>query len=74
MEIVVVRANLDDVGCPFRRGNGLLTVAKTVGGIRTEFGEERGEVFRAADREIGGAAAGDALQGTAADIDAADAL
>jgi len=74
VEVVVVGANLDDVGSAFRRGNGLLAVAETVGGICAEFGEERGEVLRAADREVGGAAAGVALQGTAADVDATDAL
>lgn len=74
MEVVVGGADFDDVGSTFRGGDGLLAVAETVGGICTEFGEERGEVLRAADVEVGGAATGVALKGTAADIDAADAL
>ena len=61
MEVVVGGADFDDVGSTFRGGDGLLAVAETVGGICTEFGEERGEVLRAADVEVGGAATGVAL-------------
>ena len=74
VEVVAVGANLDDVRSPFLGGDGLLAVAKTVVGICAELGEDRGEVLRAADGEAGGAAAGVALQGRAADVDAADAL
>ena len=78
VEVVAVRANLDDVSALLttaeRGGNCLFTVAETIRGICAELGEDRGKVLRAADGEVGGAAAGVALQGTAADIDAADAL
>lgn len=69
VEVVVVGANLDDV-----RIHRLLTVAEAIRGIRTEFGEERRDVFRGADGEIGGAAAGVALQGTTADVYTANTL
>ena len=74
VEVVVVRADLDDVRSPFRGGDGLLTVAKAIRGICPEFGENARKVFRAADGEVGGAAAGVALQSRAADVDAVDAL
>ena len=61
VEVVVVRANLDDVSAPFRRGNSLLTVAKTTRGIGTKFGEDAREILRAADGEVGGATTGVAL-------------
>ena len=78
MEVVAVRANLDDVSplltTAERGGNGLFAVAETIRGVCAEFGEDAREVLRAADGEVGGTAAGVALQGTAADVDAADAL
>ena len=69
VEVVVVRAHLDDVGI-----YGLLTVAKTIRGIGPELGEERGDVLRDGSGETGGAAAGVAEQGRAAHVDAADRL
>lgn len=74
VEVVVVRTYLDDVGSPFQGSNGLLTVAETIRGICTKFGKDRREVLRAADGEVGGAAAGVALQGTTADVYTANTL
>ncbi len=69
VEVVVVRTHLDDVGI-----YALFAVAETIRGICPEFGEDRRKILRAVDGEIGGAAAGVALQGTTADVDAADTL
>ncbi len=69
VEVVVVRAHLDDVGI-----YGLLAVAETIRRICAEFGEDVRDVLRAADGEIGGAAAGVALQGTTADVYTANTL
>ena len=67
MEVVAVGANLDDVSALLttaeRGGNGLFAVAETEVGVCAELGEDRGEVLRAADGEVGGATAGVALQG-----------
>ena len=50
MQVVVIRPNLDDV-----RVDGLFTIAETIVGLCTEFGEKRREVLRAGNGEVGGA-------------------
>ena len=75
---VAVRAGVDDGGplltSPHRGGNCLFAAAEAVAAVGTELGEERGDVLRGGDGEAGGAAAGVAEQGRAADVDAADRL
>ena len=75
---VTVRAGVDDGGplltSPHRGGNCLFAAAEAVAAVSTELGEERGDVLRGGYGETGGAAAGVAEQGRAANIDAADRL
>ena len=69
MQGVTVCAGVDD--CLV---HGLFAAAEAVAAVGTELGEERGDVLRDGSGETGGAAAGVALQGGAAHIDAADRL
>ena len=69
VEVVVVGAHLDDVGI-----HRLLTIAESVVGICSEFGEKRREVLRGGNGEVGCARTSVAKQSRTADVDAVDAL